>query len=196
MRVVTDEEGRAGVRSALDEIADGAQRMLAAALEAEVDAYIAGLVEYLDEKGRRLVVRNGHFEPHTITTGAGHIEVQAPSGQDRRSTTTSANAAAPQLDAAAVDVRDYVYIWADGAHFNLRLEEDCLCASVIVDVRTDGTKELVAITDGYRSGPSLLGVHVVASCDHRQLYRRAPLESRMMGRPSVYNDLVRLAEHV
>jgi transposase-like protein len=45
---------------------------------------------------------------------------------------------------------DYVYIWADGIHFNVRLEEERLCALVIVGVRADGTKELVAIEDGYR----------------------------------------------
>jgi transposase-like protein len=45
---------------------------------------------------------------------------------------------------------DYVYWWADGVHFNIRLEEDRLCCLVIVGVRPDGTKELVAIADGYR----------------------------------------------
>jgi transposase-like protein len=51
--------------------------------------------------------------------------------------------------------RDYVYVWADGVHFNIRLEEDRLCCLVIVGVRLDGTKELVAIADGYReSGES------------------------------------------
>jgi len=45
---------------------------------------------------------------------------------------------------------DYVYFWADGIHFNIRLEEDRLCCLVIVGVRPDGTKELVAIADGYR----------------------------------------------
>ena len=45
---------------------------------------------------------------------------------------------------------DYVYCWADGVHFNVRLEEERLCCLVIVGVRADGTKELVAITDGYR----------------------------------------------
>jgi hypothetical protein len=85
LRVVTDDEGRAEMRSGLDEIVlKGAQRMLAAALEAEVDAYIAGLAEQLDEDGRRLVVRNGHAEPRTITTAAGRIEVQAPRVNDRR----------------------------------------------------------------------------------------------------------------
>jgi putative transposase len=45
---------------------------------------------------------------------------------------------------------DYVYCWADGVHFNVRLEEERLCCLVIVGVRRDGTKELVAISDGYR----------------------------------------------
>ena len=45
---------------------------------------------------------------------------------------------------------DYVYWWVDGVHFRIRLEEDRLCCLVIVGVRPDGTKELVAITDGYR----------------------------------------------
>ena len=45
---------------------------------------------------------------------------------------------------------DYVYLFADGIHFNVRLEEARLCALVIVGVRADGTKELVSITDGHR----------------------------------------------
>jgi len=45
---------------------------------------------------------------------------------------------------------DYVYWWADGVHFNIRLEDDRLCCLVIVGVRPDGTKELVALADGYR----------------------------------------------
>jgi transposase-like protein len=43
-----------------------------------------------------------------------------------------------------------VYLWADGVHFNVRLEEERLCCLVIVGVRADGTKELVVIADGYR----------------------------------------------
>jgi putative transposase len=46
--------------------------------------------------------------------------------------------------------RDYVYIWADGVHFNVRLAEERLCCLVIVGARLDGTKELVAVADGYR----------------------------------------------
>jgi transposase-like protein len=46
--------------------------------------------------------------------------------------------------------RDYVYIWVDGVHFNIRLEEDPLAALVVVGVRPDGSKEVVAVEDGYR----------------------------------------------
>ena len=45
---------------------------------------------------------------------------------------------------------DYVYVFADGIHFRVRLEEARLCALVIVGVRADGTKELVSISDGHR----------------------------------------------
>jgi transposase-like protein len=45
---------------------------------------------------------------------------------------------------------DHVYWWVDGVHFRIRLEEDRLCCLVIVGVRQDGTKELVAVADGYR----------------------------------------------
>ena len=53
-----------------------------------------------------------------------------------------------------LDDRYYVYIWADGIHFNIRLEEDRLCTLVIIGVRPDGTKELVAVEDGYRESTS------------------------------------------
>ena len=46
--------------------------------------------------------------------------------------------------------KDFVYVWVDGVHFNIRLAEDRLCVLVMVGVRLDGTKELVAIRDGYR----------------------------------------------
>jgi len=213
LTVVTDDEGRAEMRAALDEIVlDVARRMLAAALEAEVDAYIAGLCGERDERGHRLVVRNGHAVRRTITTAAGAVEVTAPRVNDKRvddvgerlrfrsSILTpwarkspkvsevlpllylhgmSSGDFAPALSeffgsAAGLSAsvitrlttqwqadqrafagrdlseRDYVYVWADGVHFNVRLDEDRLCCLVIVGVRTDGTKELVAIADGYR----------------------------------------------
>ena len=45
---------------------------------------------------------------------------------------------------------DYVYVWVDGIHFNIRLEEDRLCTLVMIGLTADGTKELVALEDGYR----------------------------------------------
>lgn len=71
--------------SLLDELArEGARRMLAAALKAEADAYVDGLVGELDEDGHRLVVRNGHAEARTVTTAAGAVEVRAPRVNDKR----------------------------------------------------------------------------------------------------------------
>jgi transposase-like protein len=55
-----------------------------------------------------------------------------------------------EWNARDLSERDYVYMWVDGVHFNIRLEEDRLCCLVIVGVRPDGTKELVALADGYR----------------------------------------------
>lgn len=47
--------------------------------------------------------------------------------------------------------RDYVYIWVDGIHTGVRLGGDSrLCSLVMVGARLDGSKELVAIEDGYR----------------------------------------------
>ncbi len=182
----------------LDEIvAEGARRMLAAALEAEVDAYVSSLAEELDERGRRLVVRNGHAEPRSVLTGAGSIVVQAPRVNDKRVDEVTGERSrftssiltpwcrkspkvsdvlplmylhgmssgdfAPALSeffgsaaglSASVVTRltaqwqaeqkrfaersladvDYVYCWADGVHFNVRLERgtpvlpgDCRC---------------------------------------------------------------------
>ncbi len=46
--------------------------------------------------------------------------------------------------------REYVYVWVDGVHFNIRLEDDRLCTLVMLGARPDGTKELIAVEDGYR----------------------------------------------
>lgn len=46
--------------------------------------------------------------------------------------------------------RDFIYVWVDGVHFTIRLAEDRLAALVVVGVRPDGTKEVIAIEDGYR----------------------------------------------
>ena len=214
LSVVADECARAELGLDLDELArEGARRMLAAALEAEVDAYLAAHAAERDEGGRRLVVRNGHARQREILTAAGAVAVRAPRVDDRRvdpvtgervrfrsvllppwcrkspkvaevlpllylhglSTGDFAPAleeffgsgaglsapvitrlvAAWQADYQAfcqrdLSDRDYVYCWADGVHFRVRLEQARLCCLVIVGVRADGTKELVALADGER----------------------------------------------
>ena len=54
--------------------------MLAVALEAEVDAYIAASAAVVDERGHRLVRRNGHAPARTIAAGVGQVEVVRPQG--------------------------------------------------------------------------------------------------------------------
>jgi putative transposase len=212
LSVVVDEQARAELATDLDELfREGARRMLAAALEAEVEAYLAAHAELLDEHGHRLVVRNGHAPARIITTGAGQVEVVRPRVDDRRVDPTTGErqqfqsvilprwcrrspkvaevlpllylhglssldfvpaleaffGASAGLSASVVTRltvqwqaeraaflqrsladRDYVYCWADGVHFNIRLEEGRLCCLVIVGVRADGAKELVAVADG------------------------------------------------
>lgn len=46
--------------------------------------------------------------------------------------------------------KNYVYLWVDGVHFNIRLEEDKQCILVLMGATADGQKELIAIADGYR----------------------------------------------
>jgi len=214
LRVLTDDDARAELTAGLDEIVrEGARRMLAAAIEAEADGYVAAFADERDESGRRLVVRNGHAEPRTIVTAAGGIEIQAPRVNDRRVDEVTGErqrfksvivppwcrkspkvsevlplmylhgmssgdfvpaleeffGSSAGLSASVItrltkqwqaeqrafaerrlDDRDYVYVWVDGIHFNVRLEEARLCTQVVVGVRVDGTKELVAITDGLR----------------------------------------------
>ncbi len=70
-----------GGRSLLDEIVrDGARQMLAAALQAEVAAYIDAHAGEVDESGRRLVVRNGSHREREVLTAAGAVAVSAPRG--------------------------------------------------------------------------------------------------------------------
>jgi putative transposase len=50
----------------------------------------------------------------------------------------------------SLEGKNYVYVWADGVYFNIRLEEDRQCILVLLGATADGHKELVAIVDGYR----------------------------------------------
>ncbi|MFF5160686.1 IS256 family transposase [Streptomyces sp. NPDC000348] len=215
MLTVVNEDGTTPSGSSLlDEIVrEGARRMLAAALEAEANAYIAELAGERDDKGRRLVVRNGYHQPRKVTTAAGVVEVRAPRVNDKRVDEAtgerkrfssvilppwcrkspkisevlpllylhglssgdfvpaleqfldSSAGLSPatvtrltqqwQADHAAFMDRDlaeidYVCVWADGIHLSVRLEEAKACVLVLVGVRADGSKELIALKDGYR----------------------------------------------
>jgi transposase-like protein len=214
LSVVVDDQARAELSLDLDGLfREGARRLLAVALEAEVEAYLAAHAELVDERGHRLVVRNGHAPARTLATGVGQVEVVRPRVDDRRTDPATGErqrfqsvilprwcrrspkvaevlpllylhglssmdfvpalerflGAAAGLSASVItrlasqwqaereaflardlSERDYVYCWADGIHFNLRLEDGRLCCLVIVGVRADGTKELVAVADGER----------------------------------------------
>ena|SRR5215212_7149370 len=85
LKIVADESTGEELSSTLDEICrEGARRMLAAALELEAGEYIATVGDLMGDAGRRLVVRNGHARPRTITTAAGSVEIRAPRVNDRR----------------------------------------------------------------------------------------------------------------
>src|SRR3954466_7855464 len=84
-----DRDGSGAARSAASSVIDelvreGARRMLAEALRAEVEAYIAQFADVRDETGHRLVVRNGCHESRTVTTSAGAVDVMAPRVNDKR----------------------------------------------------------------------------------------------------------------
>jgi putative transposase len=82
---VVGEQGRSELVGDLDELVrEGARRMLAVALEQEVAASIAAHVGEVDERGHRLVRRNGHARERVLTTGAGQVPVAAPRVDDRR----------------------------------------------------------------------------------------------------------------
>jgi putative transposase len=214
LSVATTDPAAGELRLDLDAIVrEGARRMLAAALEAEVDGYLAAHQAERDAHGRRLVVRNGHARERQVVTAAGAVTVRAPRVDDRRVDPVTGGrvrfrsvvlppwcrrspkvaevlpllylhglstgdfvpaleaffGSAAGLSAAAItrlvatwqdeyetfcrrDLSevDYVYLWADGVHFRVRLEQARLCCLVIVGVRADGTKELVAVADGER----------------------------------------------
>ena len=82
-----------------------------------------------------------------------------------------------QEEAAAFNKRslaatDYVYCWVDGIHLKVRLEQDKICLLVIIGVRADGTKELVALDDGHRESTESWA-DLLRSCKRRGM--RAPV---------------------
>jgi putative transposase len=194
-----------------DLLRDGARRMLAQAVEAEVAAFVDAHDHLKDDRGRRQVVRNGHLPERTIQTGLGEIGVKQPRVHDRRpaqqrekftpavlppylrrtrsleelipwlylkgistgdfsealqailgpdapnlwATTITRLKAVWEADHEAWSKRSlagkhYVYVWADGVHFNIRLEGGRQCILVLMGATAEGKKELIAISDGYR----------------------------------------------
>ena len=55
-----------------------------------------------------------------------------------------------EWSARSLEGKEYVYVWADGIHTNIRLEEDRQCILVLMGATKDGQKELIAMTDGHR----------------------------------------------
>lgn len=74
-------------------------------------------------------------------------------------------------DRSLADV-DYVYLWVDGIHVKVRLESDKVCLLVMIGVRADGTKELVAVADGFRES-SESWADLLRDCKRRGM--RAPV---------------------
>lgn len=192
-------------------IRGGARRLLAEAIEAEVEEYLEARKEIKDGNGRRAVVRNGYLPEREIVTGIGKVPVKQPRVRDRRPVeerevfsskvlppylrkTKSIEEVAPWLYLKGISTGDfpealealfgerakgfspstivrlkkvweeeynawskrslakhrYVYVWADGVHFNVRLDEDRQCILVLMGATVDGHKELIAVQDGYR----------------------------------------------
>src|SRR5271170_957069 len=194
-----------------DILRQGARKLLADAVEAEVSEWIDQHAHWRDDQGRRQVVRNGHLPSRTIITGVGPVEVRQPRVHDRRSggdtqrfhskilppylrkaksveelipwlylkgistgdfqealaalvgpecpglsaTTITRMKSIWEGEYATWSKRDlsnkhYVYVWADGVHFNIRLEDDRTCILVLMGATADGQKELIAVVDGFR----------------------------------------------
>jgi putative transposase len=203
-------------KSPLDELVrEGARRMLQSAIDAEVEAFIAHHEDRRDDRGRRLVVKNGRLPEREILTGAGAIPVTQGRVRDNtfdteqrvtftpsilpaylrkteaieelipwlylkgistgdfaealqslvgeRAAGLSANVVVrlkeqwcdeyEQWSKRDLSGKHYVYIWADGIHAKVRLEDDAnkkQCLLVLMGATADGQKELIAVLDGYR----------------------------------------------
>jgi putative transposase len=81
---------------------------------------------------------------------------------------------------------DYVYLWADGIHVNIRLEEHKLCLLVMIGVRADGRKELIALADGYRESAESWA-DLLRDCGRRGM--RAPVLAVGDGALGFWNGL-------
>src|SRR4051812_5282746 len=92
-------EGNDEIAATLDELArEGARRMIAMALEAEVADYVEQFADERGEDGKRVVVRNGRARERKITIGSGTVPIQAPRVNDKR--IDEGNWAAPAVQLA------------------------------------------------------------------------------------------------
>jgi transposase-like protein len=66
-----------------DILRNGARRLLAQAVEAEVSAFFTAHADMTSEDGRQRLVRHGHLPERTIQTGIGPVEVRQPRVRDR-----------------------------------------------------------------------------------------------------------------
>jgi putative transposase len=57
---------------------------------------------------------------------------------------------ATMFNKRSLNETDYVYVWVDGIHLKVGLEQDKVCLLVMIGVRADGTKQLIALADGFR----------------------------------------------
>ncbi len=58
-----------------------------------------------------------------------------------------------------LSAKHYAYLWVDGVHFNVRLEDERSCILVVMGATAEGRKELLAVQDGYRESKlSWIGV--------------------------------------
>jgi putative transposase len=201
----------------LEELArQGAQQLLAQALEVEVEEFLEKHQGKTDVEGRRQVVRNGYMPARQLVTGIGRLRIVQPRVDDRqlkeseeprfssqilprymrrvasvdnlipilylkgistgdmsKALETILGPDAPGLSATNV-VRlkaqweqeyqgwcrrdlsgvQYVYIWVDGIHVNVRLDEENSCILVVMGADAEGKKELLAVSDGYRESKS------------------------------------------
>lgn len=77
-------ESSASFRDALTELVrNGARQIIAEAVEAELQEFLAQYQDLKDGQGRRAVVRNGYLPQRTIMTGVGEVEIQVPKVRDR-----------------------------------------------------------------------------------------------------------------
>ena len=219
-----------GTKNLLEDIIrEGARKLLQAAIEHEVSAYIDLFKDLRDEKGRRMVVRHGSLPERCLLTGIGPLKVKQPRVRDKREDNCFASTILPRylrrvpsLDnlipvlylkgistgdftqaleailgdnakglSASTVVRlkrqweqeykewarrdlagkRYVYVWADGIYFNVRLEDTenrRQCFLILIGAREDGTKELIAVLDGYRES-KLSWMELLSSLKERGL---------------------------